>query len=94
MLMAKLYLWALDPKTNPKMALSAARAIIAAEAQNQLDEHKLLDLTGDNGRPAAEQGDARFLTIASELGITLEAVRDASGAASVDPRAALAGREK
>ena len=48
-----------DPNTTPREKTSAARAIIAAEAQNQADDNARLQQRGN-----------RFLEVATALGIT------------------------
>ena len=54
--------------------LAAAAAIIAAEAQNQKDEHKFVDVR-------LQREHARLDAIASELGVDQAAIADATRAA-------------
>jgi hypothetical protein len=63
-----------DPKSSNREATAAARALMAAEQQNQSDEHKVVDVrvTTRNDRLPA---------IAADLGIEIGALADASGSA-------------
>lgn len=61
---------ALDPKASKRERTSAAKALLAAEAQNQQDEHKVIDVN------VATRND-NLDAIATNLGIdigTLEAI--------------------
>ena len=51
-----------DPMSSPREITAAAKAIMAAEKQNQEDEHKLVDIE-------LQQRNHRISTIAAELGI-------------------------
>lgn len=60
-----------DENQNPRERISAARALLAAEAQNQSDEHKVLD-----GQLAAR--DSELSAIAADLGIDPRLIVDAA----------------
>jgi TusA-related sulfurtransferase len=51
-----------DPQSSPREVTSAAKALMAAEAQNQADEHKLVDVI------LSTRND-RLDAIAADLGI-------------------------
>jgi hypothetical protein len=57
-----------DPKSSPREKTSAAKALMAAEAQNQSDEHKVIDVQVRN---------INVDEIAAELGIETSIVLDA-----------------
>lgn len=59
-----------DTSTSPREATAAARALIAAEGQNQGDEHKFIDVS-------IEQRDAELDAIARDLGVTVDLVTNA-----------------
>jgi uncharacterized protein (UPF0147 family) len=54
-----LYGFATDESLKPNLRIDAAKSLIAAEALNQKDEHKLLTMLAPNA--AIEQGGNRFL---------------------------------
>lgn len=60
-----------DENQKPRERISAARALLAAESQNQSDEHKVLD-----GQLAAR--DIELSAIAADLGIDARLIVDAS----------------
>lgn len=87
-LMSKLYLWALDPASPPKVALGAAQAIIKAEAQNQADER----MVGINDDAIG------ILDAAKRLGISINTVDaesepEEASRANPDERLQAAGSE-
>jgi hypothetical protein len=57
-----------DPASSPREKTSAAKALMAAEAQNQSDEHKVIDVKTRN---------IELDAIAAELGIETSIVLDA-----------------
>lgn len=64
-----------DPSSSPREVTAAAKALIAAESQNQSDEHKVVDI-----ELRAEHD--RLDAIAADLGIEIdfiEATARASG---------------
>lgn len=64
-----------DPKSSPREKTSAAKALMAAEQQNQADEHKLVDVS------LSARND-RLDAIAADLGIDqglIEAVAREAG---------------
>jgi hypothetical protein len=70
-----------DPQASPREKTSAAKALMAAEAQNQADEHKLVDVS------LSTRND-RLDAIAADLGIDqglIESIaRETSGGDSGD----------
>ena len=52
-----------DPQSSPREVTAAARALMSAEAQNQSDEHKVLDVEHATAR------DTQLSAIAADLGI-------------------------
>lgn len=65
-----------DPQSSPREVASASKALLAAEKQNQEDEHKLIDVS-------IQHEHNRLDAIASELGIEqdfIEAVARKAGA--------------
>ena len=60
--------------------IAAARALLAAEGQNQLDQHKLADLK-------RERYDDQLSTIARDLGIDPALIIDATAQAGGSPAA-------
>lgn len=61
-----------NPRSKHREAISASRAIIAAMAQNQADEHKLVDVAN------VQQRNDRLSDIARELGIDPSLIVDAT----------------
>src|SRR6056297_1540160 len=51
-----------DPSSSPREVTAASKALISAEAQNQADEHKVVDVR-------IQQEHARLDAIAAELGV-------------------------
>jgi hypothetical protein len=70
-----------DPKASPREKTSAAKALMAAEQQNQADEHKIVDvsLSARNDRLDAIAAD-----LGVEVGLIEAAAREASGGDSGD----------
>ena len=70
-----------DPASSPREVTAAAKALIAAESQNQSDEHKVVDI-----ELRAEHD--RLDAIAADLGIEIDfieaAARASSGGVGVD----------
>ena len=69
-----------DPKSSPREKTSAAKALMAAEQQNQADEHKLVDVS-INTRNA--ELDAISREIGVELSIVVNAEAASEGSASL-----------
>jgi hypothetical protein len=65
-----------DPQSSPREKTSAAKALMAAEQQNQADEHKLVDVR------VATRND-RYDAIAAELGIDIGTLEDATGSGEI-----------
>jgi hypothetical protein len=65
-----------DPKASPREKTSAAKALMAAESQNQADEHKVLDV-----RVATRHDELD--AIAADLGIEVGVIEDAAGQGGV-----------
>jgi hypothetical protein len=61
-----------DPQSSPREVTAAARALMSAEAQNQSDEHKVLDVEHATAR------DTQLSAIAADLGIDPRLIVDAS----------------
>jgi len=61
-----------DPQSSPREVTAAARALMSAEAQNQSDEHKVLDVEHATAR------DNQLSAIAADLGIDPRLIVDAS----------------
>ena len=61
-----------DPQSSPREVTAAARALMSAEAQNQSDEHKVLDVEHATAR------DNQLFAIAADLGIDPRLIVDAS----------------
>jgi hypothetical protein len=59
-----------DKTKSPRERTSAFKAILAAEKQNQEDEHKVVDIE-------IQRRDAELDKIAADLGITIDLVEDA-----------------
>jgi hypothetical protein len=66
-----------SPSSSPREVTAAAKAIMAAEKQNQEDEHKLVDIE-------LQQRNHRISTIAAELGIEESAILAIEAEASGD----------
>ena len=64
-----------DPNSKPREVASAARAILAAEAQNQSDEHKVVDV-------AISERNNRLDALAADLGIEVGIIEAIEGQAS------------
>jgi len=62
-----------DPKSSKREIIAASRALIAAEAQNQVDQHKVIDVR-------IQQRNAELDAIAADLGIETSIVIDAQAA--------------
>ena len=60
-----------DPQSSPREATSAAKALMAAERQNQEDEHKVIDVE-------LQRRDNELSQIAIELGIDPRLIVDES----------------
>lgn len=60
-----------DDDASPREKTSAAKALLAAEKQNQEDEHKLIDVR-------IQQRHAELDAIAAELGIEVGLIEDAT----------------
>lgn len=58
-----------DPQASSRERISAARALLAAEAQNQSDEHKVIDGQLTNGN-------FDMARIAADLGVELSLIVD------------------
>jgi len=69
-----------DPQSSPREVTAASKALLAAESQNQLDQHKIVDVSISNRH-------AELDAIAADLGLDvglIEAVaRKTSGGDSV-----------
>ena len=63
-----------DPKASNREKLAAAKGLLAGEAQNQKDDHKILNVQSDKGPPDLN-------AIAADLGISpaLIGVKSAEG---------------
>jgi hypothetical protein len=64
-----------DPASSPREVTAAAKALLAAESQNQSDEHKLIDVS------VATRHD-ELDAIAADLGIEIGAIEAADRAAT------------
>lgn len=62
-----------DPQSSPREVTAAAKGLLAAEAQNQKDEHKIVDI-----RISARH--AELDAIAADLGLEVAAIEDAARA--------------
>lgn len=60
-----------DPSSSPREITAASKALMAAEKQNQEDEHKVVDVRIANRH-------AELDAIASDLGIDIRVIEDAS----------------
>ena len=70
-MMEMLYKVVTSGEASPREITSAARALISAEAQNQADEHKVVDIA---------TGNDRILEIAKDLGIDPNLIVDGQAA--------------
>ena len=61
-----------DPKSSPREVTAASKALLAAEGQNQTDEHKIVDVE-------LQRRNLELDTIAAELGIEKSLIVDAEG---------------
>jgi len=61
----------LNPKSTERAVAAASRVILAAEQQNQLDEHKVIDVR-------AQTRHDELAGIAADLGIEVGAIEDAA----------------
>jgi hypothetical protein len=68
-----------DPQSSPREKTSAAKALMAAEQQNQADEHKLVDVR-------IHHKITELAEIAGEIGVDIDLIQDAerSRSGSVD----------
>jgi hypothetical protein len=62
-----------SPESSPREVTAAAKAILAAEAQNQVDEHKVVDVH-------TQQGGFDLAAIAAEIGVDFGVVSNAEAA--------------
>lgn len=60
-----------DPNSSPREVTAAAKGLLAAEAQNQADEHKIVDVN-------IARRHAELDAIAADLGVELGVIEDAS----------------
>ena len=65
-----------DPQSSKREATAAAKALLAAEAQNQADEHKVVDV-----KLALRNTDLD--AIAADLGLERDLIEDASRKAGI-----------
>lgn len=70
----------LEKSEKDRDKIAAARALLAAESQNQLDQHKLADLS-------SERYDDQLSSIARDLGIDPALIIDATAKAGGSPAA-------
>ena len=64
-----------DPNSTPREVVTASKALLSAEAQNQSDEHKVVDV---------HIGNARLSAIAAELGIDAHLLIDGQEPSSLN----------
>lgn len=64
-----------DPASSKREIISAAKALMSAEQQNQSDEHKVVDIG------AAQDRNDRLASIAADLGIEASVIRAIEGTA-------------
>ena len=76
-----------DPQSTPREVTAASRAILAAEAQNQSDEHKLIDAS-------IQRRDNELAAIAADLGIEACLVIDAERTSSAGDSFLDAGKDR
>lgn len=69
-----------DPSSSKREVTAAARALLSAESQNQLDQHKLADLS-------SERYNDQLSSIAADLGIDPALIIDATAQAGGSPAA-------
>jgi len=67
-----------DPAATNREKTSAAKGILAAEQQNQMDQHKVIDAT-------IERTDYELDAIAADLGIETHLIIDATSEATLSP---------
>jgi hypothetical protein len=60
-----------DPNSSTREVIAAAKGLLAAEAQNQADEHKLVDVS-------ISATNDRLDAIAADLGIDIGVIEDAT----------------
>jgi hypothetical protein len=65
-----------DPQSSPREKTSAAKALMAAEQQNQADEHKIVDVS-------LSARNFELDAIAADLGVEIGIVEDASRKAEI-----------
>lgn len=65
-----------DPASSAREVSAASRALLAAESQNQSDEHKVIDL---NVSPRNVELDALAADLGVEIGVIEHAAREAEG---------------
>jgi hypothetical protein len=70
-----------DPQSSPREKTSAAKALMAAEQQNQADEHKIVDVRITTRH---DRLDAIAADLGIEVGLIEAAAREASGGDSGD----------
>jgi hypothetical protein len=68
-----------DPNASHREKTSAAKALMAAEKQNQEDEHKVIDVS-------IQARNDRLDEIAADLGIEVSAIEDATRKAGTSNR--------
>jgi hypothetical protein len=73
-----------DPKSSPREVTSATKALLAAESQNQADEHKLVDV-------AVIRNHDELSAIASELGVSFNLPAATTGQAGSSSTTVEAG---
>ena len=61
-----------DPGASPREVTAAAKALMAAEAQNQADEHKVIDVSVSTRHDRLDE-------IAADLGIEVSVIESAAG---------------
>lgn len=69
-LLARMMRIVADPSSSPREATAAAKALIAAEKQNQDDEHKFIDVTLQTRNLELDE-------LATEIGVEVSAIEDA-----------------
>ena len=65
-----------DPASKPREVTAASRALLAAEGQNQADEHKVVDVHVSTRH---DQLDAIAADLGIEVGIVIDAERKGIG---------------
>ena len=71
----------MDPKSSPREATAASKAILSAESQNQADEHKLVDVS-------ISARNIELDAIAADLGIEVSFIEAASRSSEGSDRGA------